>query len=191
MSNQPAHIDEPLLHLVSRGDEQAFRDLFEKYHKLVFRFVLDHVDDEMVAEDLLQDIFTKVWLSRKKLPDIKKFKSFLFVLSKNHALNYIKKKVRENERVHLWELSGKHSENDSFFDEKIAIIEEAITELPRQQKKAWELSRKNGLKYEEIAREMNISRETVKKYIQYSNERIKKMVLLRTDRLLLIILPFL
>lgn len=171
-------IDEPLLLLVAAGDEVAFSKLFEKYASDVYGFLMEHVDDTAIAEDLVQDIFTKIWLLKETLPEIKKFHGFLFVMARNHAFNHIKIRVRERSRIKRWSrdqesvIDAEQPEADFQMD----LIEEAIKSLPQQQQKVWLMSRREKKKYSEIALEMNLSRQTVKKYIQYANEQLKKVI---------------
>lgn len=186
-------MDEPLLTAVSRGDEQAFTALFDKYAQSVHGFLLEHLHDETAADDLVQEIFTKIWLLRDTLPGVKKFRGFLFVMSRNYALNHIKARVREHARIQKWyrhQVSPQtelESDPTEAFDD---LVDQAIESLPQQQKKAWILSRKEKKKYNEIAEEMNLSRETVKKYIQYANEQLKRTIEVRVNFPLIIFLPF-
>lgn len=188
MVNQQSYIEEPLLRLVIEGNQAAFTELFVKYSGLLYNFLYKHTDSPELTDDLVQDIFTKIWLIRESLTEVKHFHSFLFTMARNHALNEVKRHVRERQRNKKW--SENQSEHDIESEEEkwqaqLDIIEQAIKQLPVQQQKAWLLSRQKGMKYSEIAEEMQLSRETVKKYIQYANARIMDFVISKLELALL------
>lgn len=175
--NNSSH-ERSLLLQVAAGDEQAFRALTRQYSGLVFKFIYQHLNDRQQAEEIVQDIFVKLWLTRETLAQIDSFRSFLLVVCRNHAFNAIKKLVRERNKE--WEWSQdllQHNDEDSLQKEQLfLLIEEAVEQLPPQQQKAWKLCRQGGLKYEQAAHEMQVSRDAVKKYLQYANNAIKKYV---------------
>ena len=191
MVNQSLHIEEPLLLPVSKGDQAAFTALFRKYSRLVYAFIAEHTDSPHIADDLVQDIFTKIWLSRESLVEIRQFRSFLFVLARNHALNDIKKRIRERRRHLEWTINQPQpteEKDQQRWDTQLDIIEQAVKLLPEQQQKAWIMSRRKAMKYNEIAAEMRLSKETVKKYIHYANSSIIKYVSSRIDLSLALVL---
>lgn len=169
-----------LLLQVAAGDEQAFRVLTHQYSGLVFKFIHQHLNDRQQAEEIVQDIFVKLWLTRETLAQIDSFRSFLLIVCRNHAFNAIKKMVRERNREWEWDhdkIIHQTSEEDPLQKEQLfLLIEEAVEKLPPQQQKAWKLCRQGGLKYEQAAHEMQVSRDAVKKYLQYANDAIKKYV---------------
>jgi RNA polymerase sigma factor (sigma-70 family) len=116
-----------------------------------------------------QDVFVKLWMNREILAGIQKFKPYLFVLSRNHAVNVLKATIKERIRRQAWEkeqpLQPLNNEEDTTVT-RYTLLDEAIDQLPAQQRKVYLLSRYEQLTYTEISGEMNISRETVKKYIQ-------------------------
>ncbi|MBX3238316.1 MAG: RNA polymerase sigma-70 factor [Chitinophagaceae bacterium] len=180
MKRYHSHNEQENLVLVSGGDETAFSSLFERYYPPLYRFLYEHVKDESIAEDLVQDIFTKIWLIRETLPGIKNFRAFLFVMARNYAINNIKLRIRERERVKAWSVIQEfavHTDTDLYNpDLHMDVIDEAINGLPDQQRKAWTMSRRRNMRYAEISVEMNISIETVKKYIQYANGQLRRII---------------
>lgn len=188
MADEHTHIEEPLLELVSRGSQSAFTELFLKYSKLLYSFLYEHTDSPELADDLVQDIFTRIWLARESLAEIRRFRSFLFVLARNHALNDIKKRVRERQRNADWFAIQSAPEEEADrrqWDFRLDIIEQAVEQLPGQQKKVWVMSRRKGMKHNDIAKEMKLSKETVKKYVQYANSAIMEYVISRADMTLI------
>ncbi len=167
-----------LLLQVAAGDEQAFRALTHQYSGLVFKFIYQHLNDRQQAEEIVQDIFVKLWLTRETLAQIDSFRAFLLIVCRNHAFNAIKKIIRERNKEWEWSQDlQQNNEEDTLQKEQLfLLIEEAVEQLPPQQQKAWKLCRQGGLKYEQAANEMQVSRDAVKKYLQYANNAIKKYV---------------
>lgn len=174
------------LQAVSRGDEAAFRDLFRQYADHLYAYIWQLTKSRELAEEVVQDIFLQIWISREALAGVRNFRNYLFVIARNHALNAIKKMMRERKRAMEWELARGEEDVPPPQEPDLDIVEEAIRQLPSQQQKAWLLSRRGGKKYHEIAREMQLSRETVKKYIQYATQSIVRYVTSRISTLLAI-----
>lgn len=170
--------DKELLLLVAAGNEQAFRKLVLDYSGLVFKFIYQHLEDRPLAEEIVQDIFVKLWLTRETLAHLHSFRSYLLVVARNHAFNAIKKMVREKNKAWEWqqELRLPDEEEARHQETLFTLMEEAVELLPPQQLKAWTLCRKMGLKYEQAASEMHVSRDAIKKYLQYANASIKKYI---------------
>ncbi|MFT3822277.1 MAG: RNA polymerase sigma factor [Chitinophagaceae bacterium] len=176
--NQPSEEKELLL-LVAAGNEQAFRKLVLDYSGLVFKFIYQHLEDRPTAEEIVQDIFVKLWLNRETLSHLQSFRSYLLIVSRNHAFNAIKKMVREKHKAWEWQqaITPPDQQEEQHQEILFVLMEEAVNQLPPQQQKAWTLCRKEGLKYEQAATEMHVSRDAVKKYLQYANTSIKKYIL--------------
>lgn len=171
-----------LLQRVSDGDETAFRELFYHYADSLGAFVMRLTHSKMHAEEIVQDVFLKIWMNRKALAEVENFKVYLHVISRNHTLNAMRKVVRQMGHQKEWEknqmviaeLPTKPEQESSVQLE--GLIEGAIGRLPHQQQKAWLLSRKDGFTHPQIALAMGISRETVKKYIMYANHSITHFI---------------
>ncbi|WP_127129595.1 RNA polymerase sigma factor [Pseudoflavitalea rhizosphaerae] len=163
---------------VASGDEQAFRTLTHQYSGLVFKFICQHLENRPLAEELVQDIFVKLWLTRETLAQIESFRSFLLIICRNHAFNALKKMVREKNREWEWSHDSLQEADEEIYQQEhlLLLIDEAVEMLPPQQQKAWILCRRNGLKYDQAADEMKISKDAIKKYLQYANNAIKKYI---------------
>ncbi|MRG43902.1 RNA polymerase sigma-70 factor [Chitinophaga sp. SYP-B3965] len=188
LRNKVVDISEPLLQQVSEGSESAFRKLFHQYADHLHTYIWQLTKSKELSEEVVQDIFLQIWMARETLSGIRNFRTYLFVITRNHALNALKKITRERKRQDEWEQTLHMEWEAEDIEAGLSIVEEAIEQLPAQQQKAWLLSRKQGKKYQEIAEEMNLSRETVKKYIQYATQSITQYVIRHPDLLLLILL---
>jgi RNA polymerase sigma-70 factor (family 1) len=159
-----------LLDKVAAGDEHAFAELFENYHQLLGSFVMRLIKSESLTQEIVQDVFVKIWINRGVLAEITCFKAYLIVVARNHALNSLKQIARDRSRQTAWVnnvlrlAANDQNETDSTINTS-ELIDQAIALLPPQQKKVYLLSRREGLHQEEIAAALNISLETVKKHM--------------------------
>jgi RNA polymerase sigma-70 factor (ECF subfamily) len=171
-----------LLALVAKGDETAFHTLFTQYRHKVYHSALRLLQSASHAEDVLQEVFMKLWVGREKLPEINCFSAYLATITRNHIYNALRKLA--NEELLLEKLLSPHPadrpdapiENLSL-KELQDTLQKVIATLTPQQKKVFELSRMEGLKHEEIATRLNISRETVKKHISEALRIVRGQVL--------------
>jgi RNA polymerase sigma-70 factor (ECF subfamily) len=162
--------EKALLALVAKGDENAFQTLFTQYRHKVFYIAKKLLQSDSLAEDALQEIFLKIWMNRTKLPDVLYFNAYLNTITRNHIYNALRKQA--NEEIFLQRLVSQDNTPDqtSALDtlslrELQHALQRVVASLTPQQRKAFELSRIQGLRHGEIATLLNISKETVKKHI--------------------------
>lgn len=178
------HEENEVLRHVAAGDERAFRTLFNKYHQKLGTHIFRITKSHELAEEVVQDVFLKIWMGRESLHQIQSFQSYLYVMSKNHALNCLKKVAQERAVPTDFDEVVFNIETEEMSDdnERYILMDEAIDHLPPQQRQVYLLSRHERLQYSEIATRLNLSKETVKKYLQISSESIgsyirKKLVI--------------
>src|SRR5688500_7968524 len=80
-----------LIARLKEDNEQAFELLFNRYHNLVYKVAMLYVKTPSLAEDIVQDVFMKIWFQRKNLPDILSFESWIYTISRNLTINCLKK----------------------------------------------------------------------------------------------------
>lgn len=170
MALYDTYSDNDLFILISRGNESAFTEIFHRYDKRLFPFVLKMVKTEAIAEEIIQEIFIKLWVNRNKLAAIDRPDAYLLTIAFNHTLDQIKKGIKERKMLH--ELAGRLKNEVSYNTEdtlllrgSIALVEQAVDQLPPQQKRVYTLSRQQGLKNEEIAKTLAISPNTVRNHL--------------------------
>jgi len=174
------HNEEEVLAGVASGDEMAFTKLFHAYHVQIGEFVQLLTHDLDATAEIVQEVFTKVWINRESLPLVNKFDAYLFILCRNHTLNYIRKRAAERERhaVYLREVDETVELEDTPYDPH-ELVERAVQLLPPQQQRVFIL-RQRGMKNPEISQLMNLSLESVKKYQHLAIKSIKNFVQLET-----------
>ena len=175
--------EQELLLQIAEGDEPSFAKLVKSYSGLLSTYLFKLTKDRDIARDVVQEIFTQLWLTRESLRNVESFKAYLFTISRNHAVRLLKSIDKEyKHRQEWWQLTQSgvsiQETNEQALLENAydSIMQDAIGRLPTQQKRAWLLARKEGRKYAEIAVEMNISKETVKKYLQLASASITDYV---------------
>jgi RNA polymerase sigma-70 factor (ECF subfamily) len=166
-----------LIYRISEGDPQAFRKMFEEYSPKVYAFALKLTHSSTMAEEMVQDVFMKIWLNRKSLCGIDHFPAYLYAMTRNMALNILKRMALEEKakRSIAQETSGTHShtEEEIIYTDYHHLLSRAIEGLPPQQKLVYSLCHGEGLKYEEVAQKLRISRLTVKTHMQQALRNIK------------------
>ncbi len=168
---------ESVLHRVVKGDQLAFREIFESFSPKVYGFALKLTHSEELAQEVVQDVFMKIWVSRESLSTVNYFPSYLYTVTRNHAFNMMKRlaleqRVKENIRKEISEVHEDPQETSVYQDYHHMLVH-AISQLPPQQRLVYSLCHQKGLKYDEVARELNISRLTVKTHMQKALRTIK------------------
>ncbi|MGV3556548.1 RNA polymerase sigma factor [Larkinella arboricola] len=169
--------EEDLLARIVMGDESAFVTLFHHYKDKIYSVALRLTESTFIAEEVVQDIFLKLWLKRDALSMIKDFESYLFIMARNQVFSALKKSARQKQLADDLALEIPTSENATynalFGQECEKIIGEAVDLLPPQQKQIYLLSKEQELKREEIAKLLQISPDTVKAHLSKAIKRIR------------------
>lgn len=183
--------DSELLGLLRSGNEKAFAEIYERYWGLMFHHVLKMTGDKDETKDLVQELFTNLWLNVEQIEPETNISAYLYVSARNKVINLIRHdKVKNNYLSSLSNFANHHQnsilEQLSAKDLSIAI-EREIQNLPCKMREIFELSRKEFRTHKEIAEELQISDKTVKKQI---NNAIK-ILRLRLNIFILILTIFL
>ena len=173
------YTDHNLFELIAKDNESAFSELFIRYDKRIYPFVLRMIKSASLAEEITQEIFIKIWNNRQKLTGIDHPEAYILTIASRHTLDHIKKRVNESKMLQrlsvvLNDSTDNNTEEALLLRESAALIHRAVNQLPPQQKAVYELSRHEGMKYEEIAQQLNISPNTVR------NHLVKALDFLRT-----------
>jgi len=151
---------------IKLGDEQAFELLFRKYYVRLCGFANKFLNDPEEAQNIVQDVFTKIWEGRDEIEPDDSLKSYVFKITQNMSLNKLARNKVESKYLEIYkqvyienhEISASESLLAKELENNIAT---AIDKLPKGCKKIFELSRNEGLKYNEIAEMLHISVKTV------------------------------
>ncbi len=168
------HINDiALLNKIRKGDESAFKRLFDTYFTSLCRFVHIYISETTIVEELVLDLFVYIWEHRDTLHIQLSFKAYLFQAARNRALNVLRNK---NQNISLDEIDTDiYDNNISGLEEEelCRLIQEAVFALPDKCREVFILSRNDNLSNQEIANKLNISIKTVEAQITKSLKRIK------------------
>jgi RNA polymerase sigma-70 factor, ECF subfamily len=145
------------------GDYKAFEMIFHHFYSPLCRFSVRLVEKPEVAEEIVSDVFFKVWKNRQQIRLTHTPESYLYTAVRNQSLDYLKtRRPRTVEAQPNLVLSGPDTPEQLLIGEDLsARIERAIDQLPDQCRNVFRLSRDQGLKYQEIADTLGISPKTV------------------------------
>ena len=170
--SEPA--DKELIEAIRQDDWEAFRQLYYKYHKKLFRFALYRLHSLQIAADLVQEIFFKLWLKRDKLNPTKSIKAYLYKSLNNLIINQSK---LHSSRTTSFGNIGDHKVLNHGSDPDVQIdIQNAVNQLPKKLKIVYLLSRIEGYKYSEIAEICNISVKAVEKRMSKALDILRKIL---------------
>jgi RNA polymerase sigma-70 factor (ECF subfamily) len=161
--------EKELLLQVADGKESAYKQLFTSYWDQIYSTALVFTKSREMSQDLAQDVFARIWIKKEKLKEVNDFRAYLFIIARNVIIDRLRKKVfSAGNEGYLTEYFVETSlgPNDKIeLKEMEETILKGIHILPDQQRKAFYLSRFEGLRHEEIALKMGISKQSVKSYI--------------------------
>lgn len=161
----------------AEGNQEAFSRIFYAFKDKVYTVALKLTESEDRAEEVVQEVFLKLWLQREKLLDIHSFEDYLFIVTRNHIFTILKRIALQYKTERLWESNRDDAENltenELISTEYENVLQQAIDLLSPQQKEVYLLSREKHLKREEIATLLNVSPETVKTHLARAMHHIK------------------
>lgn len=173
-------IDRNLIENLKEGDEHAFRKVYEEYHKAVYGIAFKYLKSEHLAEDAVHDVFVKLWDYRKKLDAGQSLKGFLFTTAKNHVLNMIRNRKRDEEKnkeySHLKPVSRNKTVAKLTLKNYKRVFEYFLEQLPEGKKEIFELKMQKGISNKKIAQKLDISVNTVKSQYYQASKFIKKQL---------------
>lgn len=158
-----------LFRKIQSGDDKALEILFKTYYSRLCSFALGFVKQPHIAEEIVADLFTNLWLKRSELELHTSVKSYLFSAVKNLSINVYHKK--NNELYFddtLKEIPHKLIDSpldEMMFDETVKYVDKMIDAMPQQRRQVFRLNRIEGLSYKEIAHILGISAFTVQNHM--------------------------
>jgi RNA polymerase sigma-70 factor (ECF subfamily) len=155
-----------LLGRIAGGDEAAFRQLFHSYNKVLQPFVFKLTRSQDAAEEVLQEVFLKIWLHREKLTGVENPKAYIVRIVSNECLDYLQASAKNDRLVEALRRSPAPDypcpEQSLSYRETERRIHDAIDQLPLARRQIYRMSREQYKRIPEIANELNLSNSTVK-----------------------------
>jgi RNA polymerase sigma-70 factor, ECF subfamily len=156
--------DKTIFRKIRDDDQVAFKSLFDTYYASLCHYASHYLNDDSLSEEVVQELFVKLWEKRKTLEVETSVKHYLFRSVRNGCLNQIqhdKVKQLHGNKLKAALMSEDPTEEYMISPEMILRMEEGIESLPEKRREIFRLSMEEGLKYREIAEKLEISVKTV------------------------------
>ena len=182
---QDIPINPDYLRRLSVGDPGAFEWVYKNYCGKIYDYALLMTRDVQLSEDIVQEVFLKIWMHRTRLTSIENFNGYVHIIVRNYTLSHLRDQVKE--RCHLREYGKFKSASASVVQEnmedkeKERILNEGVKLLPPRQQLVYLLRRELGWKREQIAEELKVSTLTVKAHIQKAIKSIRSYISKRME----------
>ena len=163
---------------ISAGDELAFRRLFDLYRQRLFSFAWQLCHSAVEAEEVVQDVFLRLWEQREKLTEVTMPRRYIYTMTRNRTFDILGKIARNEQMIQQMWANMRQSDNDTehllYAEESRKLIQQAVSQLSEKKQMVFTLSRQEGLSHQDIAARLGLSIQTVKnimtevlKHIQY------------------------
>lgn len=172
---------------IRAGDTHAFEELFNTYCQALIRFACRFVRDVQVAENIVQDVFVRIWNNRDKLDPDTNIKAYLYKAAKNQSLQHLRHLKIETRTERIHNPGNPHNNPEKPLDEQeiAKAVYEAIAELPPHRRLIFTLSKYDHYTYAEIAEIQNISIKTVETQMGRALKFLRKRLASLTMMLIL------
>lgn len=166
-----------LLKEVAKGNEKAFKTLYDAYFNHLSAYIFKLSKSKAATEEIVQEIFVKLWVNRSLLTDIAILDAYLFTMARNKTIDHLRRLAKETRLINV--LLNQFPEHSNTVEDKLnaaalqRLIEEALEPLSEQKKRIFYLSRQEGLSHDEIAEIMQLSKSTVKNHLSETLKHIR------------------
>jgi RNA polymerase sigma-70 factor (ECF subfamily) len=164
------------------GDENAFAELFRHFYDRLLHFCIQYIHSREAAEEIVSDVFVKIWNRRAELEKITNLEVYLFVAVKNHSLNYLDQysslRISPiNEETGIAELTNSvDPEKTMEWKEILFRMDQEVSRLPDQCRRIFKLIKEEGFKYKDVAEILNISPRTVETQLFRAMKRLNEVI---------------
>lgn len=170
--------EKKLLQLMAEGNKYAFEKIYNQYSDRLYSNLLRLVKSEVLAQELLQDTFIRIWDHRQKIDLEQSFPAYLFSIAQNLVYDFFRKtasdKKLRDELLATASIHYEHIEEDIFKREDLAFLNEVIETLPPQRRQVFRLCKLEGKSYIEVGKILGISTSTISDHIVKSTRYIKQ-----------------
>ena len=160
-----------LVKSLKKGDISSFDRLYQQYYKKVYLFARGILKSHEDAENIVQEVFIKIWEKHNRLDENQSFESFVYTISYNTSISLIRKRLSENSFLEEWYRrleNEKQVVNEADYNDLQERTMKLIDQLPRRRRQVYRMSREEGLTYAEISRKLGISVNTVENHMAAS-----------------------
>jgi RNA polymerase sigma-70 factor (family 1) len=175
---QHEHNDEELLRLVVGGDSKAFNKLYDKYVAAVFNVGMKYLADKALAEDLVQEVFGKLWKNRANFGGVEIFQAYFFTIVRHDAVKKIKQLAHERMTKEKYAQQADRSDNNVeahlLHIDQVKMINLFVGNLPLPHQRVFNLVKLKGFDRTAVAEQLELSQQTVDNYLVLALKELRK-----------------
>ena len=176
--SQHHYEESKLISLLHDDSEYAFQLIYDKHRNRIYKTAIKFLKSPIIAQDVVQDVFLKLWFERATINESKPLEAWLYTVAKHNILNKLRKIANDWKAIDTLSHTQVGSENTTdhklIEDEYKRKLDQALVQLPEQQKTVYILSRFEKLSYIQIGQKMGISPLTVKTHLSRALYAIRK-----------------
>ncbi|HHT29138.1 RNA polymerase sigma-70 factor [Petrimonas mucosa] len=169
-----------LIRQLKRGEMGSYEIIFHRYYSLYFQFAKGMLKDEQAAEDILQNVFMKIWMKRERLNENQSIRNYIYVLTKREILNHFRLKYHSQviltEEIRQFDMADKHKIQELDYHELRETVQQVIDCMPPRRRDIYCMSRLKSIPNKEIAQQLGISIRTVEKHLELALQTFRKQL---------------
>ncbi len=168
MADKPIYNDQELIRRLKKDNIDAFNQLFYAYSSKLYHFAYGYLKSKEDAEEMVQEIFSKIWDKRSDIKEEYQFRSYLFSIAFNYIKKYFRAKALVNKYIEFATLhrdTTEKIEDDVNYNSLKFRVDSLVDKMPEKRKTVFVKSRFEGKNSKEISEEMNISQSTVENHL--------------------------
>lgn len=185
MATYSTYTDRELTALLGKGDQNAFTTLYQTYSGPMYVNMLKMVKDKRLTEELVQDLFSRIWQRHEVFVNETDFKPYLYRAAQNLVIDFYRKLKRDRLMYEQFKAAAievySHIEEGLHLKESEELLKKAMAQLSAQQQTVYKLCKIEGYTYKQAAEKMGISPHTVKEYLSKSNQLVKNYMINNLD----------
>lgn len=183
--------EKELLLLLKTGDEAAFEKIYNLYSSRLFGNIYKMVKSRSTAQEILQEVFIKIWNNRAGIDPERSFRSYLFKIAENNVYDFFRNAARDKKmQAQLMTVATQHYEHIEELllrKENTAMLERAIDSLSPQRQQVFRLCKLEGKSYDEVSRQLGISLSTISDHIVKANKAVREYLFENMDITIMLI----
>jgi RNA polymerase sigma-70 factor (ECF subfamily) len=180
VSGYPNKTENLLVREIKEGNHESFRQIYNKYCEKVYVFAVRYINNYREAEEIVQEVFSRIWEHRRNLDENRSFNGYLLTITKNLIFNEHRKKLNFDAYaqyiINYIQGNTNQTENQVIYENVKKLVNDEVEKFPPKRRQIYNLSRHEGLTYMEIARKLKISEKTVEAHLRLALGRLKKVV---------------
>lgn len=178
MEKQIQDNEPQLIQLLKNGSYKAFDRIYQMYAKRLFAYSLQFTKSQEESEEIIQDVFMRLWTSRAKIRQEETLRSLLFIMTKHYLINAFRTKINQPEYEEYIQYRNELLVDDTLhhleYEEFVAKFHAILKTLPETQQKVITLSKIKQLTNKEIAEKLSLSEQTVKNQLSIGLKVLKE-----------------